>query len=160
MFTGSVKRIDLMSKVNLAKALKMKNSLIGEINRLKTIFLRENSRQSASKSTVDRQKVYSAIEDKVAILVGLKSKITAANISIYPVLCAMEEAKSRMAWLPTIPVKHGLFQEGYGAAQNVIQWDAYITQDAIDEETRLLQKYIEELQDKVDAYNATTTIEA
>ena len=71
-----------MATVNLSKALKMKNVLVGEINRAKEIFTRENSRSELSTSKVDRAAVYADIQAKTKALVSLKAAIAKANVGI------------------------------------------------------------------------------
>lgn len=151
-----------MSKINLAKALKVKNSLINEITRAKAIFARENSRKSTSTSLVDRAKLWEDIANKTAKLIALKGAISSANVGIYPCLARMEEAKSSITYLQGLNTTDGvqIEQSRYGTGPAVeTRFDAYFTQEKVDERIAHFQKVIEEAQDEVDAYNATTLIE-
>lgn len=151
-----------MSKVNLSKALKLKNSLIAEIGRLKGILSRENSRSERSTSTIDRGEVFKSLTEKTLELVSLKSKIARANVGIYEVLAAMEEAKSAIGYYQTLNVTDGeqVEHQRYGQAEPTkTKYNAYLKQEDVDKLVSELQKKIEEGQDAVDAYNATTFIE-
>lgn len=150
-----------MSKINLAKALKLKNSLITEINRAKAILVRENSRSEHSTSQVDRAATWKLIEDKTSELIALKGKITVANIGIYPVLAQLEEAKSAIAYVITIPTLNGLhIERSYGSGEPAkTHYDAFFTQEKVDQTIAEFQKKVEAAQDAVDSYNATTFIE-
>jgi len=151
-----------MSKINLAKALKVKNSLISEINRSKAVFARENSRKEGSTSKVDREQLWDQISVKTQQLVKLKGQIAAANIAIYPTLALMEEAKSAITFLQQLNTTDGKVVEHsrYGTGPNLeTNFSAFITQDGVDKRVNEFQKIIEDAQDAVDAYNATTFIE-
>ncbi len=151
-----------MSKINLAKALKVKNSLISEINRSKAIFARENSRKEGSTSKVDRELLWDEISIKTQQLITLKGQIATANIGIYPTLAQMEEAKSSISWLQQLNTTDGKVVEHsrFGSAPAVeTNFSACFTQDAVDRNVGEFQKIIENAQDVVDAYNATTHID-
>jgi len=149
-----------MNKINLAKALKLKNSIIRELNSLKSILARENSRLSTSTSTVDRESIWSQIREKTSHLVLLKSKITTANIGIYPVLAEMEETKSIISYIQTLNTQDGLEKTfDYHRNEVMNEYNAYIKRSQVDEMVASYQKTLENLQDQVDTYNATTQIE-
>ncbi len=149
-----------MATVNLAKALKMKNALVGEINRAKEVLTRENSRSELSTSKVDRAAVYGEIVSKTQQLVTLKTAIASANIGLYGTLAAMEEAKSSIAYLKTLNTQDGIVRSDarFGGTPTETKFDAFFTQEKVDAAVALLQKQIESLQDVADTYNATTTI--
>jgi chromosome segregation ATPase len=151
-----------MATVNIAKALKLKNSLVSEINRAKAVLTRENSRNERSTSKVDRAQVYSNIVNKTNELVNLKAQIANANVGLYATLAQMSEAKSMISYLQTLPTTDGvqLEQMGrYGAEKPVeTKHDAFFTQEKVDAEVAVLQARIEAYQDVVDTFNATTTI--
>ncbi len=148
-----------MSTVNLAKALKMKNSLVGEINRAKEILTRENSRLELTSSKVDREVVYKEILSKTMALVELKTQIAKANIGIYNVLTDMAEVKSMITYLKTLPTLNGIVQiDNYAGVSTEKRYSAFLNQEGVDTIVAKLQKRVEELQDAADTFNATTTI--
>ena len=147
--------------MNLAQALKQKNRLAGELVRQQQILQRENARRSDSVSTVDRDVVYQKILGISDDLGELKGKITQANVNIYPALERMAELKSRIAFIQGLAKREGeeLVFVGRDQEQVKYQWDSYINQEKSDETVADLQEQINDLQDEVDAYNATTEVE-
>lgn len=146
--------------MKLSQALKIKNRLAGEIARLQQILQRENTRRSDSVSTVDRSEVYAKILAISKELGDLKAKIATANIGIYANLERMAELKAHVAFLVGLPKREGeeLVPLHGDQAPLKYKWDSYINQEQCDEKVTALQLKIGELQDQVDAYNATTDV--
>ena len=147
--------------MNLAQALKQKNRLAGELVRQQQILQRENARRSDSVSSVDRDVVYQKILGISDDLGELKGKITQANVNIYPALERMAELKARIAFIQGLQKREGEEVVFVGRDQEQVkyQWDSYINQETCDETVADLQEQINDLQDEVDAYNATTEVE-
>ena len=147
--------------MNLAQALKQKNRLAGELVRQQQILQRENARRSDSMSTVDRSEVFEKILSLSDQLGELKGKITQANVNIYPALERMAELKSRISFVQSLPKREGeeITSVGYNQEKLTYKWDSFITQEKCDEMVAELQEQINDLQDEVDTYNATTEID-
>lgn len=148
-----------MKKVKLAKALKIKNSLITQLNQAKGILNRENSRLVKSTSQVNREETYKLIQKLLNDLVEVKSKIAKANTGIYEKIERMAELKSMITFLNSLDTTDGaitkttyqhVYEETYTAFLKVADIDAKIT---------ALTKEIENAQDEIDEYNATHEIE-
>lgn len=146
--------------MNLSQALKQKNRLAGELVRQQQILQRENARRNDSVSTVDREAVYEKILSLSDELGELKGKITQANVNIYPALERMAELKARIAFLQGLQKREGEEVVFVGRDQEQVkyQWDSFINQETCDETVAELQEQINDLQDEVDAYNATTEV--
>lgn len=146
--------------MNIAQALKAKNRLAGELVRKQQILVRENARRSDSVSEVNRENVFNDIIDISDKLGELKGKITRANVAIYPVLERMAELKSRIGFLTTLPKREGEEISFVGRDQEKLTyvWDSFINQESSDDIISKLQEEINELQDEVDNYNATTQL--
>ena len=146
--------------MNLSQALKAKNRLAGELVRQQQILQRENARRSDSVSEVDCDVVWNKILDLSSQLGELKGKITQANVGIYPALERMAELKSRISFIQTLPKREGPEVTFVGRDQEKVEytWESYIGQAITDDTISDLQEKINALQDKVDAYNATTQI--
>ena len=147
--------------INLARALKLKNSVIAQINRAKSVMARENCRKVGySTSKVDLPALHVKIDGLIANLVEIKTAIAVANCGIYKKLAEMEELKSQITWFSGLNMREGKEYEsaGYDNPEREVEYKAYINRDQCDETTELLQKRIEKLQDEVDAFNANTTI--
>ena len=150
-----------IKNMNLSQALKMKNRLAGELVRQQEILQRENARRSDNVSKIDRQKIWESILSLSLQLGELKGKITRANVNIYPVLERMAELKSRISFLNGLPYKEGEEMSFVGRDQEkvVYQWNSFINQQKSDELVAELQETINQCQDEVDQFNATTLIE-
>ena len=150
-----------IKNMNLSQALKMKNRLAGELVRQQEILQRENARRSDNVSKIDRQKTWESILSLSLQLGELKGKITRANVDIYPVLERMAELKSRISFLNGLPYKEGEEMSFVGRDQEkvVYQWNSFINQQKSDELVAELQETINQCQDEVDQFNATTLIE-
>ena len=146
--------------MNLSQALKQKNRLAGELVRQQQILQRENARRSDNVSKVEREDVWDKILELSEELGELKGKITQANVNIYPALERMAELKSRIAFVNSLPKREGEEVNFIGRDQEkqTYQWDSFINQEKCDELVAELQEEINDLQDEVDAYNATTEV--
>jgi chromosome segregation ATPase len=153
--------IKLKNHMNLAQALKKKNRLAGEIVRFQQIFQRENARRNDSSSQVDREDVWEKILSLSDELGELKSKITQANVDIYPALERMSELKSRIAVIQVLNKREGEELIPLHGDRDPLKytWDSFINQATADEMVAELQEEINDLQDKVDKYNATTQVD-
>jgi len=147
--------------MKLNKALKLKNTLAGQMKHQQNILARENSRRADSSSKVDRDTIFKRIFALRLELIDIKSKITKANVGIYPVLAEMEELKGFITYIQMLQTKHGVFEENFGMGQRepkMVEYAAYLTQEKVDELVTATQKTIDALQDKIDEYNAATDI--
>jgi hypothetical protein len=146
--------------MKLAKALKEKNRLAGEITRLKGLISRENSRNVKASSTVDVGALLTELQKVTDSLITLKTAIFKANAGIYEKIVRMAELKGKAAWLNTLNTNNERTEQAYGVSQIVLvtEFKAYLTREAIDDMTKELQDQIAKLQDELDEYNAMETI--
>ena len=146
--------------MNLSQALKEKNRLAGELVRQQQILQRENSRRSDATSKVDREQVWNKIIEISTSLGELKGRITVANIGVYPMLEGMSELKARISYLNSLSVREGEELVFIGRDQEKMSytWNSLINQEKRDTLTGELQLQINELQDKIDIYNAVTQL--
>lgn len=147
--------------MKLSKALKVKNRLVGELNRLNGILRRENARRSDSVSKVDRQETWGDALEVSERLGVIKAQIAEANVPIYSKLERMTELKSRIAFIESLDKREGEEVSFIGRDQEkmVYTWDSFINQEEADRLVAELQEEIEALQDEVDDFNAVTTID-
>lgn len=146
--------------MTLNQALKQKNRLAGELNRLKQILSRENSRQTTSTSNVDREAVTKALLDTMDQLIDLKSKIATANVGIYRRIEHAKELKGMITYLQSLPTTDGVVKEpSYQGTVIEKIFSAHLKQEKIDEMVRQIQTSLEQIQDEIDQYNAVTKFE-
>lgn len=146
--------------MNIAKALKVKNRLVGEVNRLKEIIRRENSRRDDNPSKIDVNSVVEEFLKASTRLSILKGEIQKANVGIFDSLALLEESKNSLNWLKTLPTREGEEVDFIGRDQEKLthKWTAYYNQERLDKEVKKLEDFISLLQDGIDEYNAKTTV--
>ncbi len=145
--------------MKLAKALKEKNKLVGEIQKLKNLIQSKNSYNVAQPMNYDTHELLLQLGNKVDKLISLKTTITFANAKIQSKIFALSEAKSFLQFLSSVSTTEGEINErGYGStiAQ---EFKAQIKELEIDELKKRYEIQIETLQDELDAHNATTEID-
>ena len=148
-------------QISLSKALKTKNRIAGELNKLQQIFSRENSRKEGSTSGIDRELLAQKLEVKREKLIEIKTRIAEANGGIAGVLVRMGELKAKIAFMQTINTTDGKSMErrGFREEPAEVEFDAFLKQEDVDNFTSEITKEIDTLQDQADTYNATTKIE-
>ena len=145
--------------MKLSKALKEKNRIAGEINRLKTLISRENSRDVKSSSTVDVASLWINLLNTTEKLIKVKTEIFKANVGIYDKIVRMAELKGRSAWLSSINTNNEKIENPYGTNIMVTEYKACFKLEDVDRMTKDLQDEIAKLQDEIDEYNATVSID-
>lgn len=150
-----------MKKITLAQALKFKNRTVGELNRLQKIFTRENARRSDSKSKTDRADIFNKINIMSLLLTAIKTKIAAANTPIFGLIERMSQEKAAIVFLKSVPARETdeKVAIGYSKEVEVYQWDSYMNQESLENEVQRRENIIANMQDRLDAFNATTSIE-
>ena len=144
----------------LAKALKVRNKLVGEITTLKDRITRGNSTLEGNEFKTDNSSLYSEYEKKVVTLITLKAAIAKANVPINHLIFEMSEAKDRIEFLKRLDTESGKvapdrFSSGTVILTKIVQFSANVVQ----EEMEKAQGIIDNNQDALDAYNAKTEIE-
>lgn len=155
--------------MNIAQALKTKNRIIGEMNKLLSFVEKHNvsSKKAGSERPTQsggatpeavREAFFNYLEMGKK-LVGIKSSIQTASAPIAGKLVEMAETKSLLIKIQGLPVREAVTLEGgYGKEAYEVEYSSVITekeQIALGEE---LQNKINDLQDEIDAFNATTQV--
>ena len=146
--------------MNISKALKEKNRLVGQLNKLKVIIQRENSRRNDNVSQVDFEKTIKEFNSTQDKLVELKTAIAIATAPISEKLIQMAELKATIEFYKTIPIREGeeIVSIGYKGDSKEYTWKSFINQQKVDEAISFFEKLINTLQDQIDEYNAITQI--
>lgn len=146
--------------MTLHKALKVKNRLIGEINRNRDILRRENSRRDDNLSTVDPKVVETNIEDLEDRFLVLKGEIAKATAPISDQLVQLAYLKDKINFFNSLPTRKGeeLVNSGLGVAPKAYMWSAHLDREAIDAKVKEYQDKINKLQDFIDEFNAKAQI--
>ena len=158
-----------MKTLNLAQALKQKNRLAGEIARGREIVQRENSRKESQAARADVRAVFEANVARARELADFKGAIAAANAGvvkggrgIYGKLNLQAELRGLITFMKALNTMEGEEVErvGFMSRDDAVR-TVYVATIARDEVDRLVATYqaeIEQLQDEIDEFNATTRI--
>jgi hypothetical protein len=151
--------------ISLAKALKIKNRLVGELSNLQSVARQHNAlpTESREEKSVNLEEIWNDIQTTSNRIVELKSKIAVATAPITPLLVDLAETKSTITFIESLPIKEGKedTQIGYGinSSLKTVVWHSYIDEA---KKNRLLKENknrIDLLQDQIDEFNAVTKID-
>ena len=146
--------------MNIAKALKVKSRLVGEVNRLKQIWQRENARRNDSVSAINVEQTYKEYLAASDQLVKFKTAIAVATAPAAGILAQLAEFKTQLAVLETIPVREGEELQYLGDSKTITYtWTSFLNREKIDNVKKNYQVMIENLQDQIDEFNAKTEIQ-
>ena len=145
--------------MNLAKALKVKNKLAGEVAQLKELLAKQNSRSTRQPFDYNNTEVLANLRGKLDELVRVKAAIAAANAEIYEKIFRMAELKGLIAALNALDTRQGIIVEGaeYGRPVET-EYVAQIRKSQADTLVAELQAEIQSIQDALDEFNFTRTI--
>jgi hypothetical protein len=147
--------------MKLAKALKQKNKLAGEVARLKELLAQQNSRSTKQKFDYNNHELLAELRSTIDQLVATKAAIGAANATIYAQIFRLAELKGLVATLRTLSTKEGVFAESLGYAQSVeVEYVAQLKKAEVDRLAEELEAEIQALQDALDEYNFTHSVNA
>jgi hypothetical protein len=140
--------------MKLAKALKVKNRIVGEANRVRGLISRENSKLDRDFNGERVESLFDELYNLTSRLVNIKAAIQTATIPIIHKLHDMSELKSAKAFLETLNTKSGpVYNHSTEAYDN---YSAFYTQEKVDDAVVGIQQRIDRLQDEVDEFNAIT----
>ena len=148
-------------KTKLNKALKQKNRLVGELNRIKSLIQRENSRKEADYNEEKIQDLFLQFSVLTNELIDLKTAIQRATAPIADKLLRLAEIKGQVDFYQSLETTNGTFERSLSYGSDKVKTEtycAYYDQNAVDNKLAEIQKEINDLQDEIDDYNAITTI--
>ncbi|MBC8066044.1 MAG: hypothetical protein H7Y17_14525 [Chlorobia bacterium] len=147
-----------MTRVSLAKALKVKNRQIQKVKDLQQRIQACNSYLEGSEPDFDANELYGQLVTETERLWRTKAAINGANAQIQAAIYEMAEAKGVVAFLKGLNTQRGLQMLAYMATQPQ-EYVSQITAQAAHEKIHGLEKRIDELQDELDVHNGTVTVE-
>ena len=146
--------------MKIAKALKLKNQLAGEVAQLKDLLTKQNSRSTKQKFDYDNREVLSRLRAKLDELVRTKAAVAAANAEIYGRIFRLAELKGLVTTLAGLDTKAGVFHEGrgFGEAAYEVEYVAQLGKVDVDQLVAELSAEIQSLQDALDEFNFTRSV--
>jgi hypothetical protein len=147
--------------LTLAKALSVKNRLAGRLAQTRSNIETYNSvlagqRDEEGRATVDVRAEYERLLMLQEGLVAVKAAIHRANSAVYEDVLRLGEKKALLQMLGGLSTKHGT-EPGYNGVE--YRYSATILKPEVLEMVRRLEAEIDKLQDRLNQYNATTTVE-
>ncbi len=147
--------------MKIAKALKLKNKLAGDVAKLKELLAGQNSRAVKQKFDYDNREVLASLRAKIAELVKVKAAIAAANAEVYAKIFMLAEIKGLVQILKGMSVKDGRFVESLNYASSVeVDYVAQLKKAEVDKLVADFELEIQELQDSLDEFNFTHSVSA
>ena len=154
--------------MKIAKALKLKNRLAGDIAVLKQRIMENNVSVDGRKRDFDVGDLATKLTVAIQSLVSVKTAIAVANGGATSEqgscnarrIYAMAEAKGLIDMYRSLDTKNGKYKEGGGYGNPVVEteYTAHFTKANVDERVAALTDEIEVYQEAVDAFNATTDV--
>ena len=154
----------MKKKVSLARALKEKNRIAGRLAQSRALVAKENSKVAGATRDVDVKVVYEGTKALRDRLVAIKSAIAIANSPIVSKIIELEEVKGEIAYLKKLNVENGMVvmdEQRFPLREcgKTYEVSAVIRQGDVLAELSALKKRAEELQDELDEFNISTTVE-
>jgi chromosome segregation ATPase len=143
-----------MKAISLSKSMKLKNRLAGRLSRVQNTIRTYNSVVESSKDQVDVIQLDVQRSELVSALIDLKTAISESSRGIQKLIYEITEKKSEIDHLNSLNTREGVEQNLYSQTPQTTTYYAYITRNDVDQRVKKLETEIDELQDKIDAYNA------
>ncbi len=142
--------------MNIAKALKKKNQIINDINKIKAKVKHNNSILKGNEPAYDIPTLLEQLQTKTDELISLKVKLTQANSEVQEKIYRIGELKSMITFYREVSVNQGKVKQGYNDV--FAEYEAQLKQKERDDIIEQLEQEITELQDELDTFNYTHTI--
>lgn len=144
--------------MTIKQALKLKNKLIKNIGENTQLMQRYNSVEVGNERPYSSQMLYKQIEIDTKELASLKSRIHIANVPVMEDIFWMSEMKSIIANLKKMECVEGKSNRDRYRMESELVMTSEISLVSRNQEIKMLESKIEEIQDKLDVFNATTEI--
>lgn len=142
--------------MNLAKALKVKNKKIAEYNKTLQKVMAYNSYEISSKKDYNAKELLQLAETQLSEYVALKTAIHAASQPVRDKIFLIGELKSLLGRIQGLSTNEGTVKDRYSS--ETLTYASDITLLEKDAKIEALEKQIEEIQDALDYFNATTEV--
>lgn len=147
----------------LAKLLKEKNVLVGRMNELRTRIARENVTEGFNEAKYKVQDLYTELQVVTEHLITVKSAISRLNVPVVDKIYRMGELKSRIQFLKGLNTQDGTFTESdrwvNSGAAVAKTYKAQMSRVDVDREVETLTEAINLLQEELDTFNYSTTVD-
>lgn len=143
--------------MKIAKALKEKNRLAKELNKLNLRLTKNVSHKKDIEPDYKFNDLLVEIGEKTNELIELKTKIQRANSPVYDKIFKLGELKNQVKILKELKILKGQEPDRWGST-SAIEYQSQTTQKEVDSLIEKIEGEIEKIQDELDYFNATTEI--
>jgi hypothetical protein len=147
-----------MAQITLAKALKIKNRLVGRLAKVQADIQAFNSIPEGQAGQVDVPALMQAREALVEAVIGLKTAINDANREAQRDIYALAEKKATAQFLAGVCTRHGPQPAVYPSTTEVT-YVAALKKADVDAQVARLETDIDQIQDRLDQFNHDRKIE-
>jgi hypothetical protein len=144
--------------MTIKQALKQKNKLIKNIAENTKLMQQHNSVEVGNQRPYSSVQLYKEIQKDTKELASLKAKIHIANTPVMEDIFWMSEMKSTIAALKKMDCTEGKSSRDRYRMDSELVLTSEISLVSRNQEIKMLEAKIEEIQDKLDTFNATTEI--
>ena len=146
--------------MTLKQALKLKNKLVQELNELTVRLQSNNSIIEGNTRDYSAKETLSQIYTKVDELTYIKTKIQKANFEVFDKIFLLSELKSLVSKMKGLDCTNGAAVDYYSRRpESPLIKHSEISFVERDNEIKFLENRIDQIQDELDHFNATTVIE-
>jgi hypothetical protein len=145
-------------EITLAKALKVKNRLVGRLAKVQADVQAYNSVPEGQADQVNVPALMRTREELVGALVNLKAAINDANREVQRDIYLLAEKKATAQFLAGVNTRHGPQPPVYPATVEV-NYVAALKKADVDGLVAALEKEIDRLQDRLDQFNHAHRVE-
>jgi len=143
------------TKVNLAKALKLKNRLAGRLVAAQGKIGVYNSMPEGRTDEVNVRELDKEQLQLIDAIISLRTSIYKANVGIYKEIEEIKQKKLQLQFIQRLSTRSGVEPNLYGGDTSVT-YVAAIQQVEVDKRVKELERDVDALQDKIDTYNAVS----
>jgi len=144
--------------MTIKQALKQKNKLVKNIAENTKLMQQHNSVEVGNQRPYSSTQLYSEIQKDTQDLASLKAKIHIANTPVMEDIFWMSEMKSTITALKKMDCTEGRSNRDRFRMESEVVLTSEISLVSRNQEIKMLEAKIEENQDKLDTFNATTEI--
>ena len=146
--------------MTLKQALKLKNKLVQELNELTSRLQNNNSIIEGNTRDYSAKETLSQLYTKVDELTYIKTKIQKANFEVFDKIFLLSELKSLVSKMKGLDCTNGAAVDYYSRRMETpLIKHSEISVVERDSEIKFLENRIDQIQDELDHFNATTAIE-
>src|SRR5207248_8495015 len=129
---------------------------------VKEHLTKQKSHATEQSRDADKREVLTRVRAKLAEIIKVKAAVAAANVEIYDKIFRLAELKGLVATLTSLDTKAGVFHEGgrFGEPGYEVEYIAQLGKVDVDKLVAELQDEIQTLQDALDEFNFTRSVNA